>query len=107
MDINKPFKLTQSFWLTYVVLAIPVLWFTRPWHWDLPILSRFAGIVFFPFAATIITYCPFVFVRAVFFGDSSQRMGFRAFVVSVLSVVALLFVIWWHKGFGRMPFIRL
>jgi hypothetical protein len=103
LDINKPFRLTLSFWVTYGVLALPVLWFTRPWLWDLPVYSRAAAVFFFPFAATIITYCPFVFVRAVFFGDSSQRRGYQAFFFSMVTVVALLFVVWWHKGFGRMP----
>jgi hypothetical protein len=103
--LDQPFRPTTGFWVAYLALSIPVLWFAAPWKWELPIYAQVAGAVFLPFAATVVLYCPYLFAVAVLRGDSKQRQIARAFFSATLGAAALLFVIWWIRGFPQMPWL--
>ena len=103
IDIDKPYKPGADFGIAYVFLAIPVLWFVRPWLWDLPVYSKIAGVVFLPFAATVVSYCPFLFAVAVIRGDAMQKKIFRAFVSAIGGVTLWLGIKWYIYDFGNLP----
>ena len=55
-SLDKPVKLTPDFLAAFAVLAVPTLWLAQPWSWNLPLISKVAGVVFLPFAAVIVCY---------------------------------------------------
>jgi len=103
LDLDKPFKPGIDFWLVLALLAIPVLWFAKPWSGDLPLYSKAASIIFLPFAATVVLYCPFLFAVAVIRGDSAQKMIFRAFVAAIGGAALWLAIKWYVYDFGSLP----
>jgi hypothetical protein len=103
--LDQPFRPTTGFWVAYLALSIPVLWFTTPWKWELPLYARIAGIAFLPFAGTVLLYCPYLFAMAVVRGDSKQRQVARAFFSATFGAATLLSVIWWIRGFPQMPWL--
>ena len=46
VDLQKPFRLSLDFWAAYALLGIPVLWFAKPWSWELPAFSQIAGLAY-------------------------------------------------------------
>ena len=107
LDLDKPFKPGIDFWIVCALIAVPVLWFTKPWTWDLPSYSKIAGFVFLPFAATIVTYCPFLFAVAVIRGDSTQKKILRAFLAAIGGVTLWLGIKWYVYDFGKPDGVRL
>ena len=103
--LDKPFRFSSAFWGAYILLAIPTLWFAKPWRWDLPVISIVAGVAFLPFAAAIVCYCPVVFVVAVARGGPEERRLARAFGVAVLGVTLFLSASWALYGFQPLPSI--
>ncbi len=101
--LDKPFRPTVDFWAAFMLLAIPTLWLSKPWAWDLPMISKIAGIIFLPFAAVIICYCPVLFALAVFCGGEKERKIARAFIAAIAGTTAFLCVVWATYGFGRLP----
>ncbi len=102
-DLEKPFRLSRDFWAAYALLGIPVLWFARPWNWELPIYSKAAGFVFLPFAAAIVCYCPFLFIAAITRGSSKERKIGLAFLAAFMSAALFLTAIWIAYDFGGVP----
>jgi hypothetical protein len=103
VDLEKPFTLSHDFWAAYLLLGVPVLWFARPWVWELPVFSRIAGFVFLPFAAAIICYCPFLFLRAVVRGSSNDKKIGWAFLAAVAGASLFLTAVWFFYGFASVP----
>ncbi|MBC2593090.1 hypothetical protein H5P28_02335 [Ruficoccus amylovorans] len=83
--LEKPFRLTKEFFIAWLVLALPTLWLVRPWDWELPLYSRLAGMVFLPFAVTIVFYCPALFILWAL-GDGPQ--GRRVLLTFLIVMVA-------------------
>jgi hypothetical protein len=102
-SLDKPFKLTPDFLAAFVVLAVPTLWLSQPWSWDLPIVSKIAGIAFLPFAAAIVCYCPVLFAMALFRGGKEERKSASAFVGAIAGTAVFLGAVWIIYGFDRLP----
>jgi hypothetical protein len=103
LDLDKPFKPGIDFWVVCAILAVPVLWFAKPWTGDLPVYSKIASIISLPFAATVVSYCPFLFAVAVIRGDSTQKKIFRAFAAAIGGVTLWLGIKWYVYDFGNLP----
>ncbi|MFY9923676.1 MAG: hypothetical protein WAK51_04270 [Opitutaceae bacterium] len=103
VDIDKPFRPTLGFWITYAILAIPAFWISRPWFWDLPIYSRVAGVILCPFLAAVFVYCSFEMIGAVVVGGPNQRKAFWAFLVSVACAALVLGIECIRGGFDHVP----
>src|SRR5947209_15431721 len=98
-DPNKPFRFTRGFWLAYIFLGAPVLWFAKPWSWELPVFSRIAGLVFLPFAAAIVCYCPFLFVYSLVRGASKERKIGWTLLAALTSASIFLTFVWFTYDF--------
>jgi hypothetical protein len=103
--LDKPFKLSLDFWVAYVLFSLPTLWFTKPWAWDLPIISKVAGVLFFPFATAIVCYCPILFTLAIVRGGSRERKIGVTFLSAVAGVTLFLGIAWIYYGFQPLPHI--
>ena len=101
--LDQPFKLSLDFWAAYLLLGIPTLWITKPWAWNLPVISKAAGIVFFPFAAAIVCYCPVLLALAVIRGDSKEKKIAGEFAAAVAGATVFLAIVWARYGFDRVP----
>jgi hypothetical protein len=101
--LDKPFRPAVDFWIAFMLLAIPTLWLSKPWGWELPLISKIAGIVFLPFAAVIVCYCPVLFALAVFRGGEKERKAASAFAGAIIGAAVFLSVVWFNYGFGRLP----
>jgi hypothetical protein len=101
--LDKPFRLSLDFWIAYVLLSWPTLWFTKPWAWDLPVISKIAGLVFLPFAVAIVCYCPVLFMLAIASGGSNERKVARRFFEAVVGVTLFLSTAWIVYGFQPLP----
>ena len=96
---TEPFVPGVAFLVALIVIAIPTLYLTTPWNWNLPWISRVAGIAFFPFAATVVIYCPVAFLKRIF---NDRRNGMKVlgiFVSCVLGILFLLLPVWLISGF--------
>ena len=103
VDLEKPFTLSRDFWAAYVLLGAPVLWFAKPWAWELPIFSQIAGFVFLPFAAAMLCFCPFLFLSAILRGSSKEKKIAAAFVSAIAGASLFLTAVWFIYGFGSVP----
>ena len=101
VDLEKPFTWSRDFLAAYLLLGLPVLWLARPWAWELPFFSRIDGFVFLPFAAAIVCYCPFLFLRAVVRGSSQEKKIAWAFLAAVAGAALFLTAVWFSNGFGH------
>ena len=79
-DWNEPFVPGKLFYASWALISIPVLFFTRPWEYELPLYSRIACMLFYPFAATIVVYVPIAFVEKVIRGGREGRRGLLIFL---------------------------
>jgi hypothetical protein len=103
VDLEKPFTLTRDFWAAYLLLGIPVLWFARPWAWELPIYSQIAGLVFLPFAAALTCYCPFLLLHAIIRGSSRGKAIGWALLAALVGAALFLTGVWLIYGFANIP----
>jgi hypothetical protein len=103
VELEKPFRLTRDFWIAFGVLAIPALCLTKPWTWALPGISRAAGLIFLPFAAAIVCYCPFLFGRAITQGSSQGKKIGLAFLAASVGAALFLTLVWKLYGFEAVP----
>ena len=103
VNLTKPFRPSRDFWAAYVLLGVPVLWFARPWSWELPVFSKVAGLVFLPFAAAMVCYFPFLFIAAITRGSSKEKKIGLAFLAAVISGALFLTVVWLVYDFGSVP----
>jgi len=71
--------------------------------WALPVISRVAGVIFLPFAAAVVCYCPFLFLRAITRGSSKEKKIGVAFVAATIGAVLFLTLVWKLYGFGAVP----
>ena len=94
-DIDKPFRITGTFLVCMVIVAVPVFYFWRPWESDQPWYSILAGCIFFPFFATLCIYCPIAFIGQVFKSGDRGRSVLKRFVLVVSGVIAILAVIYY------------
>ena len=101
MKLDEPFRITSDLLIAWAVLSIPSLWFARPWEWEVPLYSRFAAILFIPFAVTIATYCPILFVRSVLASGPFGARIAKAFF-SVIAATALMLTLAYTFG-GFQP----
>lgn len=102
-SLDKPFRFTLDFWIAFTVLAVPTLWLSRPWSWDLPIVSKVSGLVFLPIAAVIVCYCPVLFAMALLRGGREERKVASAWVGAVAGAVVFLGLVWSIYGFDGLP----
>jgi hypothetical protein len=102
-SLDKPLRFTPDFWVAFAVLAIPTLWLSQPWLWNLPMISKLAGVVFLPFAAVIVCYCPVMFAMAVLRGGREERRSASAGLGAVAGAAVFLGVVWIVYGFDRLP----
>ena len=97
--LEKPFRLTKEFFIAYLVLALPTLWLLHPWDWELPIISRFAGIVFLPFAVTIVFYCPALFIVWAFGDGLVGRRVLLTFLITLTAAGIVIYILWANGHF--------
>jgi len=102
-SLDKPFRFTLDCWIAFVLLAVPTLWLSQPWHWELPIVSKIAGTVYLPFAAVIVCYCPILFVVAVLRGGADERKSAGLWLGAVAGAAVYLGIVWMEFGFDRLP----
>ncbi len=88
--IDQPFRLSRDVLVAWALLAFPSLILTQPWQWSLPLYSQIAGILFIPFAAMIVLYCPILLLIAVFRSGSRGRVVFGAFILTMVETAAAL-----------------
>ncbi len=96
---TEPFVPGVAFFVALAVISIPTLYLATPWNWDLPWISRIAGIAFFPFAATIVIFCPVAFLKRIFNDRQNGMKVLRVFVSCVLGILFLLLPVWLISGF--------
>ena len=101
--LDRPFKLSLDFWAAYVLFSLPTLWFTKPWAWELPVVSRIAGVTFLPFAAAVVCYCPILFVLAIARGGAKEKKIGRTFFAAIVGVTLFLTTAWIFYGFQPLP----
>jgi hypothetical protein len=94
VDIDSPIRLDRTFWIIYVLVGLPCLFFIRPFFADDPLTTRVAGIILLPFLIAVVIYTFALFVAAVFFGGPIQRRKFFAFVIT-MGIVSIMFGIEW------------
>ena len=87
-SLDKPLKLTPDFLAAFAVLAVPTLWLAQPWSWNLPLISKVAGVDFLPFAAVIVCYCPVLLALAVIHGGKEEERA-QARVVGAVAGAAV------------------
>lgn len=102
-SLDKPFRFTVDFWIAFAVLAVPTLWLAQPWNWDLPIVSKLTGVLFLPFAAVIVCYCPVLFAVAIFQGGKEERESVSAWAGALVGAAVFLGIVWIVYGFDRIP----
>ena len=85
------------------MLAVPTLWLAQPWSWNLPLISKVAGVVFLPFAAVIVCYCPVLLALAVIHGGKEERKSASALVGAVAGAAVFLSAVWIIYGFDKLP----
>jgi hypothetical protein len=94
-DLEKPLRLTRGFWITYAVLALPVVWIALRALAGLPAYAQIAGILFFPFAAAIVGHCSFHVIAAAFTGTQEERRHGRFLLIVVVLVVGVRLAARW------------
>ena len=94
-DLEKPLRPTRGFWITYGVLALPVLWFVQQRLAGFPVYAQIAGILFFPFAAAVVGFCSFQVIAAAFTGTKENRRHGRLLLVAILLVVGVRLAARW------------
>jgi hypothetical protein len=97
--LEKPFRLTKEFFIAYLVLVLPTLWLLRPWDWELPIVSRLAGIIFLPFAVTIVFYCPALFIVWAFGDGPLGRRVLLTFLITLTAAGVAIYILWANGHF--------
>ncbi len=71
--LGKPPKFGRLFWVTAAVTTPVVLLTSRPWSWNLPLMSKIAGCVGLPLIAAISAYVFVEFIVSAFGGKIGRR----------------------------------
>ena len=103
IDINGPLRLPRSFWLAYGLLLGPVAWLSYPLYSDLPLYSKIAGLLFFPFSTAVLLYCLCLFSIAVVRDRANNRSALKRFGIAVGVSYGLLTIVWIANGFRYIP----
>lgn len=92
--INEPFVLGKAFASAWIAISIPVLWYTQPWDYDLPVYSRLAALIIYPFLTTILIYCPVAFVKRIICSGAKGLKVLRLFLSCVLGICLIVLPAW-------------
>ena len=93
-ELNEPFVPGKAFALAWIAISIPVLWHTQPWSYELPVYSRVAAIIIYPFLATILLYCPVAFVKRMIYSGAEGLKVLRIFLSCVFGVLLIIMPSW-------------
>jgi len=102
-DVTEPVRLTKGFWITCSILAVPILWISKPWAWDTPLWSRIVVTLSLPFVLALLSFACGVLLLVVLGADPRQKGILRAFVIAVMGAGVYLAFFWLCYGFKQIP----
>jgi len=87
--IDKPFRGSPAFFVSYLVLFIPTMLITEPYDWELPVVSKIAAFIFLPFVTTAFIYFPISFALACIKSGERGKRVMKAFFYVTLGICSL------------------
>jgi len=101
--IDEPIRLGLSFWLLYLLLAVPSLWILQPWSWGPPVSSMIAGMILPPFLASIVLYSFTLFTLSLTCNFRAQGRALAEFAAAIVAPSVFLFTAWIYSGYRNLP----
>jgi hypothetical protein len=111
-EIDEQFKPKRDFFVAWILIAIALLCYARPWTFALPWFSKAAFILVVPFILTFFIYGPILFLKQVVRSGARGWFVFRTFIsvmlFTSLSIWGLVFMFGFNASQARlvaMPFL--
>ena len=103
--LQRKLRLGIHFWIIYGVTVPIVLYLFAPWRWNLPAVSKIAGIVGLPFLFAVVIYVLALFVYGIFAGPKLTKVEIQSLIIVALFCLCGTAVITFVKSLSQYRFV--